>query len=947
MGEQFESHAYVEIIYDILDDAGKMYDIAYKLPDGTLFKEKADKLEDSLTITKKELKDPDWWLDKVSSASHLADKAIKFTFKKNGTTLNYGTMSNFILDSGRLADDSNELLAKVARKNPSTHIFENEYNKISPIAFAALDSIGDVRDFYKTISKYNSTDDPSDKATILANSMVNVFNVASNFSGLIPGTVGDICSEVFKTASKTLEKGIKLISGYVKQLKELDEEIEKIVNGDEGQMDINECREFVEYGQAYKPFLNDEMRQAVDDKAKILLEYEQSKKNYEAEKKVDLDGDGFVADEPYDPQKHNQPGGGNGGSGGNGGGGAGSQANDNVNSGENQTVDPIVLDLKNDGFDPTDLNDGVNFDLDANGMAERINWTRGDEALLAYDRNEDGMINDGTEVFGDNTPMADGSKAANGFTALSEFDTNQDGIIDKNDENFDKLLVWQDKNHNGISEKSELSTLAENGITSIDLGYENLNSSTETGVVLGNVGKFTYEDGSESSLAEYWVLSQKFNTVDNNPVDIPEEISALPNINSMGNAYSLHKAMAIDDSGKLVELVNAFAESTSITERNEIIDEIIYKLTDAEKVEEGSRGEYISAKKMAALECLLGHEYFGQNGANPNIAAVPMLESAYNILASMYYCELSAQTNLKDYLSYIYVQTNDEIKSLDVSLLCEKLKYERSIDNNNDLAIYDVAKYLRYVQQYYYDGCFDDFRNYFEKNGTMSVLQLIDQSSFNTLLGDDDDNDLFASAEKTIVYGGRGNDIINGTSLNELLYGGSGNDVINGYGGNDALRGGIGDDTLYGGSGDDTYVFNLGDGADIIDEDNANSSLDTIVFGDGIALEDITVTKDGNDMVLLIGGSGDSIRIVNQYADSWYFVENFQFADGTSVTIDELFDTPLNIRGEGVIADPGTNYGTRSNNLYGGEGDDVLYGYDGNDTLTGGAGDDTLYGGHG
>ena len=56
MGEQFESHAYVEIIYDILDDAGKMYDIAYKLPDGTLFKEKADKLEDTFTITKKELK---------------------------------------------------------------------------------------------------------------------------------------------------------------------------------------------------------------------------------------------------------------------------------------------------------------------------------------------------------------------------------------------------------------------------------------------------------------------------------------------------------------------------------------------------------------------------------------------------------------------------------------------------------------------------------------------------------------------------------------------------------------------------------------------------------------------------------------------------------------------------------------------------------------------------
>ena len=119
-----------------------------------------------------------------------------------------------------------------------------------------------------------------------------------------------------------------------------------------------------------------------------------------------------------------------------------------------------------------------------------------------------------------------------------------------------------------------------------------------------------------------------------------------------------------------------------------------------------------------------------------------------------------------------------------------------------------------------------------------------------------------------------------GTRSNNL-YGGEGDDVLYGYDGNDTLTGGAGDDTLYGGVGDDKYIFNLGDGADIIDEDNANSSGDTIVFGEGITLEDITVTKDGNDMVLLIGGDGDSIRIVNQYADSWYFVENFEFADGT------------------------------------------------------------------
>ncbi|WP_455530691.1 calcium-binding protein, partial [Ruminococcus sp.] len=124
-----------------------------------------------------------------------------------------------------------------------------------------------------------------------------------------------------------------------------------------------------------------------------------------------------------------------------------------------------------------------------------------------------------------------------------------------------------------------------------------------------------------------------------------------------------------------------------------------------------------------------------------------------------------------------------------------------------------------------------------------------------------------------------------GTRSNNL-YGGESDDILYGNDGNDTLTGGEGNDTLYGGTGDDTYIFNLGDGADIINEDNANSSADTVIFGEGITLEDITVTKDGNDMVLLVGGDGDSIRIVNQYGDSWYFVENFKFADGTIAHID-------------------------------------------------------------
>lgn len=142
---------------------------------------------------------------------------------------------------------------------------------------------------------------------------------------------------------------------------------------------------------------------------------------------------------------------------------------------------PIVLDIGGDGIELTTFEGGIEFDFDANGTREKASWTssRSDDAWLVLDRDGNGMIDDGTELFGDHTPQAEpppGSQK-NGFLALAAYDTpakggNRDGIIDRRDAVFSKLRLWQDANHNGVSEPSELHKLTQLGVDSISVDYK-------------------------------------------------------------------------------------------------------------------------------------------------------------------------------------------------------------------------------------------------------------------------------------------------------------------------------------------------------------------------------------------------------------------------------------------------------------------------------------------
>ena len=119
------------------------------------------------------------------------------------------------------------------------------------------------------------------------------------------------------------------------------------------------------------------------------------------------------------------------------------------------------------------------------------------------------------------------------------------------------------------------------------------------------------------------------------------------------------------------------------------------------------------------------------------------------------------------------------------------------------------------------------------------------------------------------------------------------------------------------------------------------------MFGDGIALNDLSLEKSGNDLIINLTDSEDQMTFSNWFSSTTNQVDQFEFADGTVYSTSELLGLLPVLSGAESLEEDATLTGYEGvDSMTGGAGNDTLSGQSGDDILAGGVGNDTLVGGN-
>lgn len=553
---------------------------------------------------------------------------------------------------------------------------------------------------------------------------------------------------------------------------------------------------------------------------------------------------------------------------------------DSAESATPPPISPIVLDLDGDGVETIGVNAGAYFDHDGNGFAESTGWVGADDGLLVWDRNSDGRINDGKELFGSETLLSDGTKAANGYQALSELDSNADGKIDISDAAFASLKVWKDLDGDGYSAASELITLTDAGVQSINTGSTSSTYVDPNGNAHKLTGSFTKTDGMIGATADVWFQTNKLYTIQEEYLTVPADIAALPDLRGYGNVYDLSQAMVRDTTGSLKSLVEQFIAESNPGNRNTLLDQMLFKWTGSDGIDPASRGGSIDARKLSVMEKFYGRDFTGVSGPNPNAQAAALLNQSYQGLSELFYAPLMAQTHFKSYydqITYSWDSVSQSIRG-DSGAVTASLQAQLTADpKGGRLLLSEFARTVKGLSAQQTLG-YTAFRDGFAAQGTELGI-ILDAAGAYTRHGTTGIDNLGLSGAGYVIWGYSGDDVLTLQAPREGIGSPSQRNLFDG---------GTGNDRYYSGITTDTYVFNRGDGQDLVNDYDTGllGATDTISFGAGIAPADIVLSRTADSLVLAVtdplnSAAADRITIENWFYHPYYNIEAVTFADGT------------------------------------------------------------------
>ncbi|ADD39981.1 M91 family zinc metallopeptidase [Stackebrandtia nassauensis] len=179
-----------------------------------------------------------------------------------------------------------------------------------------------------------------------------------------------------------------------------------------------------------------------------------------------------------------------------------------------------------------------------------------------------------------------------------------------------------------------------------------------------------------------------------------------------------------------------------------------------------------------------------------------------------------------------------------------------ALGDNNNVSTGDGKDDVRTTGGYSSTGRGDDFVRAGNHDDPLYKDKPVHES---TIFGGEGNEEIQGSTKDDKISGGSGEDEIYGHEGNDLISGDGGQDYVDGQDGNDNISGGGDTDTIYGLDGDDTITGGSGkdylEGAEGNDSVNGGTGEDVVSGGRG---DDTLHGDDGND-VIYAGDGKDSV----------------------------------------------------------------------------------------